>query len=96
VSRVPADIEIGRHVWIGPSCVIGKGVKIGDGSIVATNSVVNHSIGPAELWGGVPAREIRRQVSWVRSLPPDPTEIAALLDATVSAGNANVRYKQHS
>ena len=75
----PADVTIGQHVWIGPNCAIIKGAEIGDGAIVAPNSLVNSSIPRTELWGGYPARMLRKNVSWVVSHPTaDPNEIKAL------------------
>jgi carbonic anhydrase/acetyltransferase-like protein (isoleucine patch superfamily) len=75
----PADVTIGRHVWVGPSCRINKGVAIGDGAILAADSVLTVSMPKAEFWGGAPARMIRKNISWVRSHPiADRGEIAAL------------------
>lgn len=37
---VEKDIEIGKNVWIGAGCIILKGVKIGDGAIVAAGTLV--------------------------------------------------------
>lgn len=59
------DITIGDHVWIGSHAQIYKGVQIADGCIVAGGSVVTSSITePGCLVGGVPARIIRRDVTW--------------------------------
>jgi acetyltransferase-like isoleucine patch superfamily enzyme/glycosyltransferase involved in cell wall biosynthesis len=79
-TNPPADVKIGRHVWIGPSCTINKGAQIGDGAIVAGNSVVTGAIPNAELWGGAPARMIRQHVSWVRSFPPEAAEVARMYE----------------
>jgi acetyltransferase-like isoleucine patch superfamily enzyme len=77
----PADVTIGRHVWIGPNCRINKGVKIGAGAILASDSVLTVSIPKAELWGGAPARTIRTNVSWVVSHPKaHKNDIEALRD----------------
>lgn len=46
-------------VWIGTRCIILAGVTIGMGAIVGAGSVVNKSIPPCEIWGGVPAKKIR-------------------------------------
>jgi maltose O-acetyltransferase len=62
-------ISIGSNVWIGRSCTILPGVSIGDNSVVASNSVVNKSVPPNTLVGGVPARFIKTLVineGWVR------------------------------
>jgi acetyltransferase-like isoleucine patch superfamily enzyme len=49
-------VIIGNNVWIGTGSVILKGVTIGDGSIVAANSLVNRNVPPYSIVMGVPAR----------------------------------------
>jgi len=51
-------ISIGNDVWIASNVTILKGVDIGNGAIVAANSVVNKNIGDNEIWGGSPAKKI--------------------------------------
>lgn len=53
-----APIEIGNGVWIASNVTILKGVKIGDGAVIAANSVVNRDIPAFEIHGGSPARKI--------------------------------------
>jgi len=53
-------VDIGKNVLVGAFCVIRSGVIIGDNSAVAMNSLVNKDIPPNELWGGVPAKRIRK------------------------------------
>lgn len=53
------EIRIEDDVWIGTSSVILQGVTLGKGCIIAAGSVVNKSIPPYEIWGGVPARFIK-------------------------------------
>lgn len=55
------DINIGRGVWIGACAVILPGVTIGDGAMVAAGAIVNRSIPPFEIWGGCPAKFIKRR-----------------------------------
>ncbi len=74
----PADVTIGRHVWVGPRVSIQKGVTIGRGSIIAAGALVSRSVPPRELWGGVPARLIKRRVSWVGSHPAKPEAVEHL------------------
>lgn len=52
-------IVIGNNVWIGERCCILGGVKIGEGSIIAANSVVTKNIPAYCIAGGVPARVIK-------------------------------------
>ncbi len=53
-------VTIGDNVFIGAHCVIGKGISIGSSSIIAAGSVVVKSIPESEIWGGNPARFIRK------------------------------------
>jgi len=52
-------IVIGDNVWIGANATICPGVNIGEGSVVATESVVTKDIPPHTLVAGNPARQIR-------------------------------------
>ncbi len=64
VTNTPQPIMIGNHVWIGSKATILKGVTIGDGAIVAANSLVNRDVPPNCLVAGNPARVIRDNVIW--------------------------------
>lgn len=55
-----APIFIEDDVFIGTSCLILKGVHIGARSIVAAGSVVVKSIPSDEIWGGNPAKFIKK------------------------------------
>lgn len=55
-----APVIIGDDVFIGANCYIGKGVTIGARSIVAAGSVVVKSIPADEIWGGNPAKFIKK------------------------------------
>lgn len=52
-------IVIGDNVWIGHGCSILDGVTIGTGCVIAAGSVVNKSIPPNTIMGGVPAKIIK-------------------------------------
>jgi len=57
------SIFIGDHIWIGQNTAILKGTHIGSGSIAGANSVLTGKIIPSNtLWGGNPAKLIRRGV----------------------------------
>ena len=53
-------IVIGKNVFVGGMCIVRRGVTIGEGSVVATGSLVVKSIPPYEIWGGVPAKFIKK------------------------------------
>jgi len=55
------DVAIGRGTWIGANVFIGPGVVIGDDAVVGANSVVTKAVPPGQVWGGVPARLIRKK-----------------------------------
>lgn len=54
------EVIIGDDVFIGTCSIILKGVTIGDRSIIAAGSVVSRSIPSDEIWGGNPAKLIRK------------------------------------
>jgi acetyltransferase-like isoleucine patch superfamily enzyme len=61
ISRQPHVAErivIGAGAWLGAGVTILKGVSIGEGAIIAAGGVVTQSVGPYEIWGGVPAKKI--------------------------------------
>jgi len=59
-----APIQIGNDVWIGHGASVQKGVTIGDGAVVASNSTVTNDVPEKSLVGGTPATVIERDVSW--------------------------------
>lgn len=60
-----APIIIGENCFIGSGCFVGPGVTIGDSAVIAPHSVVTRSVGPFEIWGGVPARRIAHRTKGV-------------------------------
>ena len=63
-------IRIGEDVWIGRGAVVLKRVTIGDGAVIAANSLVTKDFRPLMIVAGAPAREIRQRGS-------DPQKAAA-------------------
>lgn len=59
-----APIVIGDDVWLGMNVVVLKGVTIGDGAVIAANSLVNSDIPAGAIAAGVPAKV----VAWVKDL----------------------------
>jgi acetyltransferase-like isoleucine patch superfamily enzyme len=55
-SLSKGDVIIGNDVWIGYGALILSGVKIGDGAVISTNSVVYNNVKPYSIVGGNPAK----------------------------------------
>lgn len=53
------DIEISNDVWIGAHCVFLSGSKIGDGPVIAVNSVIRGEVPAYSIFGGVPGKFIK-------------------------------------
>lgn len=52
---------IGNDVWIGFETIIMPGVKIGDGAVIGSRSIVTRDIEPYTIAAGAPARPIRKR-----------------------------------
>ncbi|WP_372949620.1 CatB-related O-acetyltransferase [Mariniphaga sp.] len=55
------NITIGNDVWIGYNATIMAGITVGDGAIIATNSLVVKDVEPYSIVGGNPATEIKKR-----------------------------------
>lgn len=53
-------IRIGPRAFVGGHCIILKGVTIGEASVIGAGAVVTKSVPAWEIWGGNPARFIRK------------------------------------
>lgn len=62
--QIAKPITIGEHVWIGQGASILKGVRVGNGAIVAANAVVTKNVPDKSIVGGNPARIIRTDIEW--------------------------------
>ncbi len=69
------DTVIGDGAWIGMRSMIMPGVKIGEGAVIAANSVVTKDVAPYSVVGGTPAKAIRLRF--------DPEIIQDLLALTI-------------
>ena len=59
--RTKGDVIIGNDVWIGTEAIIMSGVRIGDGAVVAARAVVTKDIEPYAIYGGNPARLLKKR-----------------------------------
>lgn len=55
-----ATVVIGDYVFIGMNSLIVNTVTIGNHAVIAAGSVVTKDIPSGELWGGVPAKFIKK------------------------------------
>lgn len=59
-EAVSASINIMENVWVGMNCIILKGVCIGENSIIAAGSLVVKDVQANCLYGGNPAKFIKK------------------------------------
>lgn len=52
-------VKIGNDCWLGTYATIHSGVTIGDGAVIASNSVVVKDVEPYSIVGGNPAKHIK-------------------------------------
>lgn len=57
------DVTVGNDVWMGRNAIVMSGVTIGDGAVIAANSVVTKDVKPYSIVGGNPAKLIRMRHS---------------------------------
>ena len=55
------DTVVGNDVWIGQNVTVMPGVHIGDGAIIAANSVVAKDVSAYRVAGGNPCRVLRER-----------------------------------
>jgi len=77
------DVEVGSNVWIGYGACILRGVRVGDNSVIGTNSVVTKNVPANAVVGGIPARILRMReapetLHWDHPVEPDPEAATTL------------------
>lgn len=65
------DVYIGQKSFLGTNTIICKDVKIGKNCIIAAGSVVTKDIPDNEIWGGNPAKFLKKRVPWDGQDPKD-------------------------
>jgi hypothetical protein len=66
-------VHIGHDTWIGHGAVIMPGVRIGNGAVIGSNSVVTRDVPAYAIVAGAPAKVIRQRF---------PAAIAAAIEST--------------
>lgn len=56
------EMRIGSHAWICARASVQPGVNIGDGAVLALGSIATRSLEPWTVYGGVPARPLKKRV----------------------------------
>ena len=56
---IAKPIKINNDVWLGQNVTVIGGIEIGEGAVIASQSLVNKDIPPYTVWGGVPAKYIK-------------------------------------
>ena len=56
-------VSIGHDVWIGHAAVIMPGVRIGNGAVIGSGSIVTRDVAAYTIVGGNPARPIKPRFS---------------------------------
>lgn len=59
-EHIYRDIKIGNNVWIGANSIILPGVVVEDNVVIAAGTVVTKSLDSGYIYGGVPAKLIKK------------------------------------
>ncbi|MDE6284547.1 MAG: acyltransferase, partial [Bacilli bacterium] len=56
-----SPIKVKEYVWVGIQCVILQGVTLGQGSVIASCSLVNTDTESYALYAGLPAKKLKNR-----------------------------------
>lgn len=68
---VSAPVKIGKNVWCGANVRINKGVTIGDGAVIAANTVVVKDVPSNSICAGNPGRIVKEHIDTLPRLIPN-------------------------
>ncbi len=74
-----ADIHIKNHVWIGRDVKISKGTKIENDVIIGQGALVSGTLINNAVYGGVPAKLLKDNVTWSRMKSESLNEMESTL-----------------
>lgn len=67
IINPPKGFEIGDNVWFGARCTILKGVKVSDGCIIATNSLLTKSLEDKKsIYAS--SQKLKEDVTWLGTI----------------------------
>lgn len=91
---------IGNDVWIGNNVTFMQGVKVGDGAIIGTNSLVTKDVEPYTIVGGNPAKVIRKRfaaetIEFLLALQWWDWPIERVTEHLTAIATGDLEYLQH-
>lgn len=89
----PKPTTIGNDVWIGINSTIVGGVKIGNGAIIASHSVITKDVPAYAIVGGVPAKILKYRFDETTRLHLEETKWWELPDEIIKS-NIGIFQKQ--
>lgn len=81
VNADPVDTVLERHVWLGQDTLLLSCERVGLGAVIGAKALVKRRVPRLASVGGVPARVLRRGVTWGRHPYELMPHEAMLLDA---------------
>jgi carbonic anhydrase/acetyltransferase-like protein (isoleucine patch superfamily) len=66
IGRQPLDSVIERHVWLGQDALLLSCERVGMGSVIGARALAKGVVPACVIAAGMPARVIRKDVSWGR------------------------------
>jgi acetyltransferase-like isoleucine patch superfamily enzyme len=88
---VKSPVRIGPDVWIGTKVSVLRGTTVGNGCVLAANSVVRGQIEPFSVVGGVPARLLKDRRTEYAAAEQQRIDVADIARKTAEAAAAQSR-----
>lgn len=76
----PKPVLIHSHVWLGNGARVNKGTEIKSNTVLGGMSVASGILAANSLYAGIPARQLRRNISWSRTTSFDDIPKKFLVD----------------
>ncbi len=87
------NVIVEPHVWLGNSSRVSKGAIIGRGTIVGQLSLATGILKPYCIYGGIPARLIKENIEWSRTMNYNDIPLEHRLELDPTSSGANHNYK---